>query len=160
MADRPVLRVVLRAVLVLACLSLVVAGTVDYADRVDDATRYPSADALETDYERYLDEEIRVWLRIEAVGNGVVRGSGWTVRLDAVPDGLDEGDSVQVVGTAHPDRTIEARELFVTHRENKLYMYGASALAVLLTVAAVLWHWRASPDRLALVARERGGRGG
>lgn len=149
MAGRPLVRILVAGLLLLSVAGM----AVDYAASADERTVYPSEEHLEEHYERFHGQEVRVWLVVAEVGDGQFSGGGWQVRVDPVPASVDEGDSVQVVGTARPGTVIEARELFVTERTNKHYMYAVSAIAVLLTAAVTLRHWRPSVGRLALVPR-------
>jgi len=145
---------VLRRLLLAFLLVAAIGGlTVDYAADAGGNTAYPSQAELTESYTEYHDERVVVWLTVTAVGDGQFSAGDWTVEATPVPDSLDAGDTVEVAGTARPERRLEADSISVVDATNRRYMYGVSALALLASGLFVLARWRLDVRELALVPR-------
>lgn len=126
---------------------------VHYGAQADVRTAYPSQPTLADAYTQYHGERVVVWPTVSTVGDGKVSGSGWTIEVSPVPDGVDAGDTLAVAGTARPGRVVEADRVAVVDAANRLYLYGVSALALAGSALFVLSRWRFDPAELALVPR-------
>jgi hypothetical protein len=149
---RPLVRVAL------VCLLVAFVGwqLTDYAVRMDDRLVYPTDGELTDDFAAYHGQEVDVWLTVASRNGDSFRSArGWTVTADSLPASLDPGDSVQVYGIARPGPSIEARRVVVTDATNRQYLYGISALALLLAVGLTLRHWRPSLRDLTVRPRDR-----
>ncbi|WP_435335114.1 hypothetical protein [Haloarchaeobius sp. TZWWS8] len=152
MNDRPVVRF---------CLVCLLLGTVgffmlDYAAEADSQSHFPTDPELERSYPAYHGERVHVWLDVvETTEDGFVGdfGDGVTFRVTDASSGVEPGDTVQVYGTAGPDRRIDASRVVVSDGENVRYMLGVSVLSVLLTLGAVFSHWRFVPGKLQFTPR-------
>lgn len=129
-----------------------------YAAHADARTAYPTASELEGNFEGFHGQEVDVWVTVAArTDDGFRATNGWQVALDDRRTALDAGDSVQVYGIAEPGPRIDAERVTVVDARNRQYMLGSSLLGALLTLGAVIHHWRPSLDEGYLVARSNAG---
>lgn len=149
-----------RLFLALFLLTAMAALAVHYGAQADARTAYPSQATLADSYTQYHGDRVVVWPTVSTVGDGQVTGSGWTIELSPVPDGVDPGDTLAVAGTARPGRVVEADRVAVVDAANQLYLYAVSALALAGSALFVLSRWRFDREELALVPRTDSAAGG
>ncbi len=152
-----------RAVGVVVLLSLVVVAGVHYGAVEDSHRRYPSPDALATDYGSHVGERALLFGTVEAVdraaGTARIRVDSREGVFPMTVSGFDAtvrpGGTVQAFGPLRPDRRIDAERVAVVDRagSSKTYKYVVSAVGVALVVVAVLRRWRPNVRRLVLEAR-------
>ncbi|MBV0900426.1 hypothetical protein [Haloarcula salina] len=128
----------------------------------DDRWPYPGPEALESDYDRYVDQRTFVTGSVAAVDgtemtveadtpNSVLR-----LRVTGVAAPVEPGGVVQVYGTIRPDRTIAAERVEVVNSSfgAELYKYGASAVGALGFLMLFFRYWRPDTDTWTLEARD------
>ncbi|WP_256298614.1 hypothetical protein [Haloarchaeobius salinus] len=157
--ERPVVRL-----LVIVCCLVAAGGlAVDYAAHADDRGTYPSDRELAADFDSYTGEQVFLWLDVTRVtDDGLVGTFGpddTAVTVTGADAGGDVGanDQVQVYGVARPDHRIVADRVVVSHGENRMYMFVASALAAVWALGFLLLYWRPDVARGVLTPRTGGG---
>lgn len=151
--ERPVVRVVVVCLL-LAFVGWTLAG---YAAAEGEQSRYPTNEALSSDFSAHHGEAVEVWVTVEATTTDGFRATNGCVVTGDIPATLAPGDAVQVYGVARPGPRIAAERVAVSTPANRRYMFGVSVLAIVMTVALGLRHWR--PTRAGYFVPREGGDG-
>jgi hypothetical protein len=165
MLETRVQRVVAVALLLTALAGLTVQfGALDPNPRLG---HYPTGDHIAADYERYVDEQVRVSgtvasvdplvlaVAYEARVGGEYRTGTAEFRVDGVSKRVTPGQLLSVYGTAERDRTISATDAVVVPARNQLYMYAVSFIAGLWVLARIARGWTVAWDEFALRRRSQ-----
>jgi len=146
-----------RALLLAVLIALQAGMALHYGGQ---AEQCPNYECYAADYDAYVGQTDRV-------GGPVIDTSPVTIALDYAPGealelelvGFDrsvtEGTQLGVYGTLAPNRTFRVEDSVVHPPTNQRYMYGISALTMLLVAALGLRYWRFDARRATFVRRDR-----
>jgi hypothetical protein len=126
-------------------------------------TPYPTTDDLAADYEASVGDTVVLFGTVRSVDETTdtarlaFLSSYGPVEVTATNFGVDvePGGSVQMLGTARPDKTIEIRRTAVVNPagSSKLFKYGVSAVGALLVLVAFFRHWSVQLRTLSIHRR-------
>lgn len=126
---------------------------------------YPTADHVAAGYDSYVGERVHVTGTVVAVDPVVIAAeyAAWvdggyrtgTIRLTitGLSQSVAPGETLQVFGTARPDRTVRATNAVAVPAANFLYTYAVSALAGLWVFARLIRGWTVAWGELAVRRR-------
>lgn len=165
MLDSRASRLVAVAALLAALFALAVRFGAATAHPAPELGFYPGEDQLARDYGAYVGQRVQVSGTVVRVDPVVVAAEYETwvggryrtgvLRLTVANYGgsVAPGDTLQIFGTAGPDRTIRARSTVAVPGANFRYMYGVSFLAGLWVLARLVRGWTVSWTDLAVRPR-------
>lgn len=140
----------------LAVLLVAVQGgmMLDYGAYVE---RQPTSENFARDYETYVGKTVAVGGTVVSTDPPVVVPDDTDEHLELEVRGLNQsverGAAVSIYGTLQANHTVQVRSGVVQRTENRMYMYGISAVALLFVVGLGLRDWRF--DARNLVFRNR-----
>lgn len=136
----------------LALLSVAVASGVHYDALYDEKWPYPTDEALSTDYEEYVGEQVLLFGDVESIDPTADRATievdsdngPFAVTVEGIDADVEPGGVVQVYGTVRPGHTIAASNVVVVEAssENRLYKFAASGVGAVLVLVAFFRYWR------------------
>jgi hypothetical protein len=128
----------------------------------NDRSEYPTIEELRTDYDRYVGQPHYFWGEVLATDGGSFTTAYYGMNFTVVGSEteVEVGDTVQVYGTIRPNRRIAARNVVRSAASGRQYMFGISAVAVVVTAAVFFCYWTADVETLSLTPRETEGSGG
>ncbi|WP_136716755.1 hypothetical protein [Halorientalis salina] len=117
---------------------------------------YPTGDALESDYETHVGEQVFVSGTVQAVdrGNETVEILVETeqgelpLTVSGVSRDVQPGGALQVYGTVRPDTHLTADNVVVVNSagSSRTFKYAVSLIGALLVVVLFFRHWRVDRD--------------
>ncbi len=141
---------------------------VHYGTVYDDRWPHPTAEELDEDFESYGGSEVLVFGEVQSVDgdNAVIhvldRDDDVVAELTVhgFRGDVSPGGFVQVYGTLHADRTMDASRTVVVTPDStsRYYKLGISLVGAMLAIGYFFRHWRIDVGRLAIVPREEGDR--
>ncbi len=155
----------------LAC-GLLLLGTVGlcvhYGTVYEDRWPHPTAEEFDEDFESYSGSEALVFGEVQSVdGERAVihvldRNDEVVAELTVhgFRGNVSPGGLIQVYGTLHADRTMDASRTVVVTPDStsQYYKLGISLVGAMLALGYFFSHWRIGVRRLAIIPREEGDR--